>query len=69
MLNKTGDRRQNVLSVCIWLLEVCEGCFLELRNANIPGQEVGVMKRKVPKKSGMFLPLWPLLLGRGGGCL
>lgn len=39
--------------------------FLKLRNANIPGQEAGVMKRKVPKKSGMFSPLWPLVLGRG----
>lgn len=49
---------------------VCEGCFSELKYANKPGQEVGVMKWKVPEKSGMFLLLWPLLLGRGGGgCL
>lgn len=29
--------------------------FLEQRYANSPVQEVGVMKWKVPKKSGMFL--------------
>lgn len=37
-----------------------------LRNANRSGQEVGVVKRKVPEESGMLLPSWPLLIGRGG---
>lgn len=41
-------------------------CVLEFRNASIVGQEVGVMKRKVPKKSGMLLSLWPVLIRRGG---
>lgn len=44
-------------------------CLLELRYADIPEQEVGVVKRKVPKKSGMSSLLWPLLLGRVKGCL
>lgn len=69
MVNNVCWQRRNVLSICSYLApwHLWGVFFWELRNANKPGQEVGVMKWKVPKKSGMFLPLCPLHIGRAGG--
>lgn len=72
MLNNACWQRQSVPSICSYLAPwgLYGLIFLGggIRNVNTPGQEVRVTKRKVPKKSGMFLPLCPLLWGGGGVC-
>lgn len=65
MLRNVYWQRQKVPSVCNYLGSltfVMAVLFFELRNANIPRQEVRFTKWKVPKKSGMFLPLCPLFV-------